>query len=327
VRIGLVYDRKEDYLALGFSAEDVMEFDGEDTIAGLEDGLASLGHRVDRVGRGVELARRLVAGDRWELVFNVAEGVKGRSREAQVPALCELFDQPYAMADPLTCALTLDKAMAKRVVRDHGLPTAPFALVSSPEEAAQVELSPPLFVKPYAEGSSKGVTGRSYVPSLTELGPACAELIAAFQQPVLVERYLPGREFTVGVVGNGREARTVAVMEVLITSGAETHSYTALNKDEYLDRVTYRLIDGEPLADACRAVALGAYHALGCRDAARVDVRCDEHGVPCFLEANPLPGLHHVRSDLPIMARLSGHGYGELLTWIVDAARRRCGLQ
>ena len=326
MRIGLVYDRKEDYLALGFSAEDVMEFDGEDTIAGLEAGLASLGHLVDRVGRGVELARRLVAGDRWDLVFNFAEGVRGRSREAQVPALCELFDQPYCLADPLTCALTLDKALAKRVVRDHGLPTAPFALVSSPDEAVRVELAPPLFVKPYAEGSSKGVTGRSYVGSRDELWPACAELIALFRQPVLVERFLPGREFTVGVVGNGGESRVVGVMEVLITAGAETHSYTALNKDEYLERVTYRLIDGEPLAEECRRVALGAYHALGCRDAARVDLRCDEHGVPCFLEANPLPGLNRVRSDLPIMTRLAGRTYGELLGWILEAAARRCGL-
>lgn len=326
MRLGLVYDRKEDYLALGFSAEDVMEFDGEETIAGLESGLASLGHLVERVGRGVELARRLVAGDRWDLVFNVAEGVRGRSREAQVPALCELFDQPYCLADPLTCALTLDKAMAKRVVRDHGLPTAPFALVASLDEAAAVTLLPPLFVKPFAEGSSKGVTGHSYVGSAGELVLACAELLDAFHQPVLVERYLPGREFTVGVVGNGVEARVVGVMEVLITAGAETHSYTALNKDEYLERVTYRLIDGEPLAETCRRVALGAFHALGCRDAARVDLRCDEDGRPCFLEANPLPGLHHVRSDLPIMTRLAGHSYGELLAWIVGAAVRRCGL-
>ena len=127
LRIALCYDLKSDYLAAGFAPADVMEFDEEETVAALEGALRQLGHHPERVGRGVELARRLAAGERWDLVFNFAEGVRGRSREAQVPALCEMFDQPYTFSDPLTCAVTLDKSLAKRVVRDHGLPTAPFA--------------------------------------------------------------------------------------------------------------------------------------------------------------------------------------------------------
>ncbi len=321
--IGLVYDLKEDYLKAGMSAEQVMEFDSEETIAGIEDGLTSLGHRVGRIGRGVELARRLAGGERWDLVFNIAEGVTGRSREAQVPALCELFDQAYTFADPLTCALTLDKALAKRVIRDLGLPTAPFAVVHRAEDAAALGVAFPVFAKPVAEGSSKGVTPSSLARSARELVAVCEELLSAFSQPVLVERYLPGRELTVGVVGNGAETRTIGVMEVLITSGEETHAYTALNKDEYLERVTYRLVTGEPLYERARDVALAAYLGLGCRDGARVDLRCDEAGEPNFLEANPLPGLHHVRSDLPIMARLAGHDFRTLLSWIVGAAETR----
>ena len=127
--IGLCYDLKEDYLEAGSAPEDVLEFDSEETVRGLEKAIGELGHSTLRIGRGREFARRLVAGERWDLVLNFAEGVWGRSREAQVPALAELFDQPYTFADPLTCALTLDKAMAKRVVRDHGLQTAPFAVV------------------------------------------------------------------------------------------------------------------------------------------------------------------------------------------------------
>src|SRR3954451_13159847 len=169
LRIALCYDLKPDYLAAGFAPADVMEFDEEETVAFLEEALSRLGHHPERVGRGVELARRLAAGERWDLVFNLAEGVRGRSREAQVPALCEMFDQPYTFSDPLTCAITLDKSLAKRVVRDHGLPTAPFALVARPEDAAAVDLAPPLFVKPVAEGSSKGVTRRSRVESRDEL--------------------------------------------------------------------------------------------------------------------------------------------------------------
>jgi len=323
--MALCYDLKEDYLAEGLTAEEVMELDDEETIDGIATSLRSLGHTVERVGRGAELARRLASGQRWDLVFNIAEGLRGRSREAQVPALCELFDQPYTFSDPLTCAVTLDKPLAKRLVRDHGLPTAPFAVVERPGEADQVDLAPPLFVKPVAEGSSKGVTERSRVERRDELEDACADLLHRFAQPVLVERYLPGREMTVGIVGNGDEARVVGLMEVRFRDGS-AGDYTALNKAEYLSRVEYHLLDGEPLGVRAREVALAVYRALSCRDAARVDLRCDEHGEPCFLEINPLPGLHPVRSDLPILSRLAGISYPELLGRIVDAAARRQGL-
>jgi D-alanine-D-alanine ligase len=326
LRVALAYDLKADYLAAGFSPEAVMEFDDEATVDALAGALAALGHRPERVGRGVELARRLAAGERWDLVFNFAEGVRGRSREAQVPALCELFDQPYTFSDPLTAALTLDKPLAKRVVRDLGLPTAPFAVVGRAEEADAVELPPPLFVKPIAEGSSKGVTRHSKVGGRDELRRRCAELIAAYGQPVLVETYLPGREITVGIVGNGGEARPLGTMEVTFTHGSDREFYTALNKDEFERRVSYALLDGEPVAARARQVALAAYEALGCRDAGRVDLRCAADGEPCFLEINPLPGLHPIRSDLPIMCALGGVEYRRLVAEIVEAAARRWGL-
>lgn len=322
LRIGLCYDLKSDYLAAGFAPHDVMEFDEEDTVAGIAEALKGLGHSVDRVGRGTELARRLAAGERWDLVFNFAEGVRGRSREAQVPALCEMFDQPYTFSDPLTCAVTLDKPLAKRVVRDSGLPTPAFEVIETEEQAEAITLELPLFVKPAAEGSSKGITDRSRVSDRGELRDACAELIRLFRQPVLVESYLPGREMTVGIVGNGEDARVVGVMEVVFKDGMDTE-YTALNKAEYLERTEYRLLDGDPVARRAREVALGAYRALDCRDAARVDLRCDGNGEPCFLEINPLPGLHPVSSDLPILSGLAGMTYGELLGSIVEAAGRR----
>lgn len=179
--IGLCYDLKDDYLKAGFSASEVMEFDDEEAIIGLEDALFQLGHQVERVGNGRELTRRLVKGDRWDLIFNIAEGVKGRSREAQVPAVCELFAQPYTFSDPLTCALTLDKALTKRVVRDRGLPTAPFEVVNTTAEATAVSLPMPLFLKPVAEGSSKGVTGHSLVTERSELVTTYQLLSEQFQ--------------------------------------------------------------------------------------------------------------------------------------------------
>jgi D-alanine-D-alanine ligase len=128
------------------------------------------------------------------------------------------------------------------------------------------------------------------------------------------------------VLGNGPQARVVAVMEVGFTDQAEVSAYTALNKEEYLQRVSYRLVKDEPLASAARSLALGVYAALGCRDAARIDVRCDAAGVPCFLEANPLPGLNPVRSDLPIMARLIGLPFAELMGSIIEGAALRYSL-
>ena len=325
LRIGLCYDLKSDYLAAGFAPHEVMEFDEEATVAGIEEALRGLGHRVERVGRGTELARRLAAGERWDLVFNIAEGLRGRSREAQVPAVCEMFEQPYTFSDPLTCAVTLDKPLAKRLMRDNGLPTPPFAVVEREEDAEAVPLEPPLFAKPAAEGSSKGIDGRNRISSRDELRETCAALLKTFRQPVLVERYLPGREMTVGIVGNGDEARVVGVMEVVFKDGMDG-DYTDVNKAEFEHRVEYRLLDGDALGMRAREVALAAYRALSCRDAGRVDLRCDENGEPCFLEVNPLPGLHPVNSDLPILSGLAGISYAQLLGSIVDAACRRWGL-
>lgn len=322
--IGLCCDIKEDYLKSGFSATDVMDFEDEETIIGLENTLCDLDHKVERIGNGRELALRLANGDRWDLIFNLAGGLLGRSREAQVPAVCELFAQPYTFSDPLTCALTLDKALAKRVVRDRGLPTAPFEVVSSTAQATAVSLPMPVFLKPVAEGSSKGVTGRSLVKEREELVNTYQLLRELFQQSVLVETFLPGREVTVGIIGNGSNLRVVGVMEVIFTGEAEAFAYTTLNKDEYLERVSYRLlIDPEPLAAQARQLALDVYHTLGCRDAARVDLRCDASDVLQFMEVNPLPGLHYIRSDLVIMGRLGGVTYTEIIAEIIESAWQR----
>lgn len=322
--VGLCYDLKDDYLKSGFSATEVMEFDDEETIIGLENALCGLGHKVERIGNGRELALRLAKGDRWDLIFNIAEGLKGRSREAQVPAVCELFAQPYTFSDPLTCALTLDKALTKRVVRDFGLPTAPFEVVSTSQEAGAVSLPLPLFLKPVAEGSSKGITTRSLVKERQDLVTTYQALQEEFNQSVLVETFLPGREIAVGIVGNGSTARVVGVMEIIFTDQAEIDAYTTLNKDEYLERVSYRLLtDPEPLALQAKQLALEVYRVLGCRDAARVELRCDASGALQFLEVNPLSGIHPIRSDLIIMACLAVVEYAQLLDEIVNSAWQR----
>jgi D-alanine-D-alanine ligase len=321
--IALCYDSKEEYLAAGYSKLEVAEFDDEGVIIGIKDALTRLGHRVERVGHGRALAARLVAGQRWDLVFNVTEGLRGRAREAQVPALCELFDQPYTFSDPVTCGVTLDKALAKRIVRDAGLPTPGFAVIRTPGDTEALHLDGPLFVKPLAEGSSKGVAATSIVKRPRDLVGACTRMLLDFPAGLLVEEFLPGREVTVGIIGNGGRTRVVGVMEVVWTDRSEAEAYTQLNKDEYLDRTEYRLVENEALASEARDLALAAAAALECRDASRVDLRCDRSGRLQFIEVNPLPGLHPVRSDLPIMARMAGLPYDDLIGEIVVAAKER----
>lgn len=322
MRIGFVYDARDDYRALGFSEEAVAEFDTAETLDEIEAVLVRIGHTVDRIGHGRALAALLVAGVRWDLVFSIAEGVRGRAREAQAPALCELFDQPYAFSDPLTLAAALDKGVAKRLVRDAGVPTTPFAVLERASMANEVDLGFPLFVKPVAEGTGKGCEAASRVSSHRQLRTVAQQLIARFGQPVIVEPYLAGREFTVGLVGNGEAARVIAVLEVILREEAEAGVYSLLNKERCEHLVHYRLAD-DVEAKAAADSALRAYHALGCRDAARLDFRSDAAGVPMFLEANPLAGLHPSHSDLPILSTMAGLSYDSLMAEIVDAASAR----
>lgn len=323
--IGLTYDLREDYAGMGLAAEALAEFDGPETIAAIEGALRRAGHGTDRIGHVRALAARLAAGDRWDLVFNIAEGLSGRSREAQVPALLEAFGVPYTFSDPLTQAAGLDKAVAKRIVRDAGVPTADFAVLETEADAAACSLPFPVFVKPLAEGTGKGCERASKVADRAGLADVARALRARFGQPVLAEPFLPGREFTAGVLGNAAEAQVIAVVEIVLLATAEPDIYSFANKELCETRVLYRLA-ADPEAQAAGRIALAAYRALGCRDAARIDLRSDAHGRPQFLEANTLPGLHPTHSDLPVLAAKVGLTFDRLIHHIVEAASVRQGL-
>jgi D-alanine-D-alanine ligase len=310
-------------LALGLGEHDVAEFDSPATIAAIENALTALGHQVERVGHVRALAARLVAGWRCDLVFNIAEGVAGFGRESQVPALLEAYGIPYTFSDPLVCALTLHKAMAKHVARGCGVPTPSFVLVSTPEEAAAVTLPMPLFAKPVAEGSSKGVTSKSLVKSRAALVEVCTALLRDYRQPVLVEEYLSGREFTVGVLGTGRDARALATLEVKLRAEATDGSYSYRNKTQWRDFVEYGLLEAGDLRREVEGVALATWRCLGCRDAGRVDVRLDGDGRAQMIEVNPLAGLTPGYSDLPMMAEQTGMDFTMLIAEILRSTLAR----
>jgi D-alanine-D-alanine ligase len=318
----MTYDLRDDYLAEGYGEEETAEFDHPATIAAIEGALRTLGHETERIGHIRTLAKRLVAGEKWDLVFNIAEGLRGFGREAQVPALLEAYDIPYVFSDPLVLSLALHKGMTKRVIRDLGIPTPDFTVVESPEEIERVALPFPLFAKPIAEGTGKGVTAASKIVDRVELQSVCRLLLETFRQPVLIETFLPGREFTVGIIGTGREAFIPGVLEVHFTEKAEKEVYSYMNKEDWHGLIEYRLAS-DAMARLAGKTALASWRGLGCRDGGRVDLRVDANGIPHFMEVNPLAGLRPEHSDLPILCELAGMPYREMIAGIMHSAMKR----
>jgi D-alanine-D-alanine ligase len=326
MKVGITYDLREEYLALGYGEEETAEFDRCDTIDAIEQALQNLGYETDRIGSAMNLAGRLLGGDRWDMVFNIAEGLNGLGRESLVPALLDAYALPYTFSDPLVLSLTLHKAMAKRVLIGLGIPTPDFFVVERQSDADRSDISFPLFVKPLAEGTGKGITASSKVLNRRHLLTMCRKLLADYRQPVLVERFLPGREFTVGMLGSGADAFVLGVMEVILKENAEQNGYSYLNKEQSEELVEYRLVD-DAVAQKAGELALLAFLGLGCRDAGRADLRVDESGVPNFIEINPLAGLHPEHSDLCIIAAKAGMPYRNLIGAIMSSATSRYKLE
>ncbi len=322
MNIGLTYDLRQDYLDMGYGEEETAEFDKESTIEGIESALKSLGHNTERVGHIKNLVKALAEGQKWDLVFNITEGMFGLAREAQVPALLDAYEIPYVFSDAFTLAVTLDKGLTKSIVRSLGIPTADYFVLKNPSEVEQINLPYPLFAKPIAEGTGKGINANSKISDKEQLKKVCEYLLEEFKQPVLVETFLSGDEFTVGITGTGAEAKVVAVMEILLGDKAEAEIYSYSNKDNYEDRVSYRLAS-EDAAKKCEDVALAAWRGLKCRDGGRIDVRMDANGVVNFIEVNPLAGLNYLTSDLPIMCGLKNISFNELIKDIMQSAEKR----
>jgi D-alanine-D-alanine ligase len=324
MRIGLTYDLRSWYLGRGYTMDETAEFDKEETVEGLEAVLGRLGYETERIGNIFELVDKLSAGKRWDMVFNIAEGLYGDGRESVVPALLDQYRIPYVFSGPVIMGISLNKFYARLVIEAAGVPVCPGVLVSSVGEIVQAEnLEFPLFAKPVAEGTGKGISEKSILKNKSDLDAICKYLLSEYNQPVLVEEYLPGREFTVGVTGNGKNARIVGGMEVICKDNLP---YSKDVKENYQGIVDYKIIDEEIRAE-CHKVALGAWQALGAVDAGRVDLRADRKGRICFIEANPLAGLNPIHSDLPILARMSGMEFDELMSIIMDSALIRCGLK
>lgn len=320
LRIGFTYNVKRP-TAVG---DTEAEYDSPTTIEAITHALESLGHVVVPLEATAELPTRLMES-KVDLVFNIAEGVSGRNREAQVPALCELCGIPYTGSDAATLALALDKALTKKLLKQHAIMTPEFQVMTTGREKLSSKLRFPLIVKPIAEGSSKGIAGKSVFDDEPSLRRAVRELVEKYKQPALVEEYIAGREFTVGLLGD-RRPRVMPPMEIIFKDRSNKRPVYDYSVKQDWNEYVYYQCPAKLTAQELRAVeraALRTFQALDCRDVGRVDLRMDAHGNVYVLELNPLPGLTPEYSDLCFIGQAASMDYKTLIAEILAGGLKR----
>ena len=323
LRIGFTYNVKRVDTKGGNDSE--AEYDAPETIDAIRDALESYGHVVVPLEATAELPRQLMDAP-VDIVFNIAEGVSGRNREAAVPALCELMGIPYTGSDAATLSIALDKALSKRVLRQHGILTPEFQVMETGRERLSPKMKFPLIVKPNQEGSSKGVSAHaSVVDDEESLRQVVRELLERYRQPALIEYYIAGREFTVGLLGDKRP-RVLPPMEIIFLDKANPRPvYDFQIKQEWEKHVYYQCPAQLTPAElkSMERIARETFVALDCRDVARVDLRMDDTGDIYVLEVNPLPGLTPNYSDLCLIASAANIDYRSLIGEILTGGLKR----
>jgi len=336
MNIGIAFDLKPDEPLPPGTPDDLHEeFDAPVTIRAIADALRGLGHTVRELGDGKPLLQALL-NDPPDFVFNFAEGIgTGRSREARVPAVCEMLGIPYTGSDPLAQAVALEKDLTRRLAADAGvavplgitlrLPRTPYDgdFAEFPPALAEAGLKLPVIAKPVFEGSSKGIRNRCLIEKPEDFGPTVAFLWNNYHQAVLVEEFIAGDEVTVGIIGND-PPEIFGVMKISPKTPVEKFVYSLEVKREFRKLIDYECPAKLPVETTreLEASALAIFDALGCRDVARLDFRLKD-GVPIFIEINPLPGLNPESSDLVIMANLLHVSHSELVAKIFEAAVAR----
>lgn len=322
-RVGLIFNLRAPTPEPNGVDERTAEYDTPETIQAIRQAIESYGHEVVELEATPELSALLPAAG-IDVAFNMAEGIEGRARESQVPALLELLGIPYTGSDPTAIALSLDKGLAKRLVQQAGILTPPFTLMATGKERLPRGWNFPCIVKPVAEGSSRGVTRSSVVEDERSLRALVAEQSQRYGQAMLVEAFLPGREFTLGVLGE-RRPRVLVPLEVCFTDPADRYPVYAFESKFFsrgIDLQVPAKVDAT-LGKELQRVARASFLALGCRDVGRIDVRLDAEGRVQFIECNPLPGLAPGWSDLCVIAQACGMEYRALIGEILASALRR----
>lgn len=326
--IGVMFNLKGEPPDGGEPPDSGAEFDSESTVLAVAKALKAYGHDV-RLIEGNSTAYLKLLSENLDMVFNMCEGLRGESRESHIPAILEMLGIPYTGSGVLTLAATLDKPLTKKILTYHSVPTAKFKVFRSAGEVDVSSLDFPLFVKPAHEGSSMGISPSSVCNSYNEVLAEVERLARLYKQPALVEEFLSGREFTVGLIGN-EQPLIFPIMEINFADIPDTHGsiYSRQFKAEWSEDKYYSCPACVPLEleEQIKDTALRTYRILDCRDFARIDMRLDKDGVPNVIEVNPLPGMAPGFSDYPRIAEKAGWQYQQLVNGILACAFKRYGL-
>ncbi len=319
----------------GTRGDTYAEWDTQETVEAVKAALEEY-HQVTLIEANEE-AYGLLRAIRPDMVFNMAEGLRGASREAQMPAIFEMLGIPYTGSDPVTLGICLDKARAKEILSHYTIPTPPFVVVRSSQELNALDFALPAIVKPLHEGSSKGITDASVVRTRDQLRAQVHTVLTEYRQPALVEKFMSGREFTVALLGNPPNLRVLPIIETKFDSlPAGVNPIYSYEAKWIWDRADRPIEIHEcpaklerQLQRSIEEICIRAFTVLDCRDWCRIDVRLDEAGIPHVLELNPLPGILPDPADhscFPLAARTGGLSYQGLLNEVVRIAKERYGL-
>lgn len=311
------------------------EWDSLDTINAIKNSL-ELYHDVTMIEAN-ENAFEKFKNTEIDIVFNVAECAYGSSREAQIPAMLDMLQIPYTGSDPLTLTTCLDKARTKEVLSYYKIPNAKFLLVQEINDLSNFDLSFPVIIKPVAEGSSKGIFNSSFINNFFDLETNLAELLQEYSQPFLIEEFLPGREFTVALIGNKNDLEVLPIIELnlheLPSELVPIYSYEAKwvvdTKDNPLNIFSCPADIDNDLENEIKEVAKKTFNILRCKDWSRIDIRLDANNKPNVIEVNPLPGILPDPDDnscFPKAARTAGMNYEEMINRVLNTAAKRYGL-
>lgn len=326
LKVGLTFNLKKN-IATDVEDEEA-EYDSIDTVYAIKNALEADGCQVMLLEATEQLPEKL-SESKPDIVFNIAEGIKGRGREAQVPAILNMFGIPFTGSDETTLCIALDKALTKRLLSTYHIKTPKYKVISKDSAKANISVKYPVIVKPNAEGSSKGISDKAIVSNKEELEGLINNNINMYKEDMLVEEYIAGREFTVAVLGNGRDIRVFPPMEIIYKNRHKKFNiYSYQVKKNYKKWIQYECPAKLDKITECQMInaAKKIYEALNCKDFARIDFRLSDEGEVYFIEINPLPGLAPGYSDYPMIAEFNGVDYDSLVRQILKSALKRHSL-
>jgi D-alanine-D-alanine ligase len=311
------------------------EWDTWETVNAVKDAISEI-HNVTLVEANNDAFLKLKEL-KPDIVFNFAEGLIGVNRESHMPAMLEMLQLPYSGSDALTLGICLDKSRAKEILTYHKIPNAKFLVANSMEDIQNTNFDFPLIVKPISEGSSKGIFSSSFVKNTKELEDEVSRILLSYNQPALIEEFLPGREFTVAVLGNGEDTQVLPIIEIRYEDFPQDvvplYSYEAKwildTKENSFDVFECPARLDSNLEMKIKETVLRTYNVLRCKDWSRIDIRLDKNGIPNIIEINPLPGIMpdpNENSSFPKAARAAGMTYSQMIQSVLYSAAKRYNL-